>query len=398
MKKLLMPILKYSKPLYSLYYYLGTGFLNFLKLFVKTNDRLILFNSFGGKKFDDSPKAVYDLIRQDPRFADYHLVWAFQCPEQFDVPKGQKIKTDTLFYFITALKARCWVTNSSIERGLGFTGKNTFFVNTWHGTPIKKMGFDLTVGNESFRSKNTWNMDVMTVQSRYEAAVFTRAFHLKQGICRILGLPRNDELARANEERKKECRQKIGIPEGKKVILYAPTFREYQKDEAMRCVFDTPIDWAVWEKKMGADYLVLLRAHYETIQTMQLSKDSGYVRDVSEYESLNELMIASDILISDYSSILFDYSILEQPMFCFTYDYDQYQSARGMYFDVRDWLPGGSVEQNELMDLILSMEDQTSYKNAVKMTRAFREKFVECCGDSTKKIVDVIAEGIRYEK
>lgn len=115
--------------------------MNTLKLFVKTDDKLILFNSFAGRKYDDSPKAIYEEMKKDPRFKDYRLVWAFHQPEKYDAP--QKIKTDSLTYFKTALAARVWVTNSSVERGLNFTGKRTLYFNTWHGTPMKKMRSDI---------------------------------------------------------------------------------------------------------------------------------------------------------------------------------------------------------------------------------------------------------------
>ncbi len=121
-----MSFIKYCRPVYDLYYYLGTGLLNFLKLFVRTDERLILFNSFGGKSFNDSPRAIYEAMCRDPRFAGFRFVWAFQEPEKFTVKNGEKIKSDTLPYFLTALKARVWITNSSLERGLGFVGKHTF--------------------------------------------------------------------------------------------------------------------------------------------------------------------------------------------------------------------------------------------------------------------------------
>lgn len=238
-------------------------------------------------------------------------------------------------------------------------------------------------------------MDVMTVQSRYEEAVFTRAFALPQGVCRVVGLPRNDELAKADQGRKRECQRKLGIAAGKKVILYAPTFREDQQDQNRQCIFAAPIDWSTWQQQLGGAYVVLLRVHYEAIQAMQISRYPDFIVDVSGYESLNELMIASDLLISDYSSMFFDYAILMQPMICFAYDYEQYQAARGLYFDIRSWLPGGAVSQAEIITLIRALESRESYEEAVEMTGRFRDKFVESCGNSTQKVVEMIAAGMK---
>lgn len=391
MKKYLMSIVKYCKPIYRVYYYTGTFFLNLLKKFIRTEENLILFVSFGGKKFDDSPRAIYEGMLKDKRFEKYDLVWAFQTPENFSIPRGRIIKVDTFNYFVTALRARCWITNSSIERGLGFTGKHTFFYNTWHGTPIKKMGTDIGEDNASFRSKNTWNMDVLTCQSQYEAEIFSRVFEIDLKKCVKCGLPRNDVLAFVTEEQKKEMKAKLGIPNEKKVILYAPTFREYEKNEALKCVFKSPICFRNWKKELEEEWVILLRVHYEALQSMDLEGLSGFVYDVSAYSTLNDLMIASDILISDYSSIFFDYAILGQPMLCYAYDYDEYTKKRGLYFDIRKELLGGTIAEEELLELVKTMPS----KEAIESTRSFKNKYVESYGKATETSLNLIYERIK---
>ncbi|MGI6010612.1 MAG: CDP-glycerol glycerophosphotransferase family protein [Ruminococcus sp.] len=393
MKKKLISFLKYCKPVYLIYYYLGTCFFNFIRLFVRTDDRLILFNSFGGKFFNDSPKAVYDQMIQDPRFSDCRFVWAFQRPEDYHLPKGEKIKTDTFRYFVTAMKARCWVTNSSLERGLGIRGKHTYFVNTWHGTPLKKMGSDLAQDNTSFKSKNSWNMDLFTTQSAYESEIFTRVFRLPPQICQITGLPRNDELCRAGEKRREEIKERLGLS-GKRVILYAPTFREYEKNSARECIFAPPVSWDRWQEALGENTVILVRAHYEALQAMNLEREER-VWDVSDYPSLNELMIASDVLLSDYSSVFFDYSILEKPMVCFAYDFDQYEKKRGMYFDIRKMLDWGA-DQEEVLAILKKLEDEEFNRESVKKTRAFKARFVEQSGHGAKEVLDRIHKNFFY--
>ena len=394
MKKKLASFLKYCKPLYMLYYYFGTCFLNLIRIFLRTDRKLILFNSFGGKFFNDSPRAIYEQMIRDPRFDGCRIVWAFQHPEDYQLPRGEKIRTDTLRYFVTAMKARCWVTNSSLERGLGLRGKHTYFVNTWHGTPLKKMGTDIGDGNTSFRSKNSWNMDLLTTQSAYEADIFTRVFQLNLGICQITGLPRNDELCRVSKERWAQIRSRLGLREKDRVLLYAPTFREYEKNSARECIFAPPVSWARWKEALGEDTVILVRAHYEALQAMNLEGEER-VRDVSAYPSLNELMIASDILISDYSSVFFDYSILEKPMICFAYDYDQYQKERGMYFDIRRWLDWGA-DQEAVLELIQKLLDREFLEKSVEKTRAFKARFVESCGHGTKAVLERIHKNFFY--
>ena len=380
---------KYSKIIYSLYYNIGSLLIRLMKLFVRTDDKLIVFASFGGRKYDDSPKVIYEAMLEDPRFEDYHLVWAFIQPDAFDIPYGQKVKIDTFSYYKALLAARVWITNSSMNRGLRFTGKHTFLLNSWHGSTIKKMGADINAGNTSFKRKgHKHSGQIMLAQSGYDVDVFSRAFRMPRGEFRTIGLPRNDELAHASLERQITLKRELGIPNRKKVILYAPTFREYNKDSGNNVVLNPPIDLAKWERELGDDYVLLFRAHYEVAKVMGV-ENSDFVKNVSSYSSLNDLMIASDMLISDYSSIFFDYSILGKPMLCYCYDYDKYAEKRGMYFDIRDWQPYAS-DENVLLKLIKETDSNCECPSTMK----FQKKFVTEFGNASQKALDIIYNNI----
>ncbi len=388
MKKYLITIVKYFKPLYNVYYWIGSFVINTLKFFVKPNSNLIFFISFGGKKFDDSPRVIYEEMIRDKRFDGYDLVWAFQNTEAFVIPRGRIIKTDSFKYYITVLKARCWITNSTVERGLNFKGKNTLYFNTWHGTPIKKMGVDINGYNKSFGKELKWKNDLMTSQSKYEADIFSRVFNINRDKFIVCGLPRNDVLSDRTIETKHKMMQKIGLPLDKKVILYAPTFREYERDEKFNCVIKPPIDFKKWKKAIGDKYIILLRAHYEVAEVLNIKSNDGFVYDVSNYTVLNDLMLASDMLISDYSSIFFDYSILDRPMLYYTYDYNEYVDKRGVYFDIRRELLGSSDNEEELLKLIKEL----NYDKLLEKVRSFRIKYVESYGNATKISLDTIFE------
>lgn len=377
------------KLIYKIYSFVGSSLIRILKIFIKPDDKLILFVSFGGKKFDDSPRAIYDVMIKDERFKEYKLVWAFHEPNKFYL--DSKVKIDTIQYYIIALKARVWITNSTVERGLNFKGINTFYFNTWHGTPIKKMGVDIPLSNESFNISKQWkNIDIMTSQSNYEAGIFSRVFNIERSKFLVCGLPRNDELYQLRNEAKKDLLTKMGLPLDKKIILYAPTFREYKKDEGLNCIMKPPIDLNKWENEIGDKYIVLIRAHYEVAKVLNVTFNNKFAYDFSGYPSLNDLMLVSDLLISDYSSIFFDYSILNRPMFYFTYDYDEYEKKRGLYFDIRRELCGTSKNEEELLDLIKN----SSYDINIGKVRRFREKYVESYGNATKYSLDVIINNI----
>ena len=392
MKQKLQNIVKYVKPIYAIYYYVMSFAINVLRLFVKPDDKLIFFNSFAGRKYDDSPKAIFECIKSDPRFKDYRLVWAFHNPEKYDVEGAVKIKTDGFKYFVTALKARVWITNSSVERGLRFKGKNTYYLNTWHGTPIKKMGSDIASENTSFRSKGGSKCNAMCAQGKFDADIFSRVFNIPRERFLEVGLPRNDILANYTSEQRRQIREKLNLPDDKKVILYAPTFREFEKDENQGCVLAPPMDLKKWEAELGNEYVLLFRAHYEVAKVMDI-EENDFVRNMTDYPSLNELMIASDLLLSDYSSILFDYSIMPKPMVLFTYDYDKYSSLRGMYFDVREYLSNGGNEDDVIALLKSGLRPSLTEK-----TVSFRNEYVNFYGHATEKTVNHLAEELGVGK
>jgi CDP-glycerol glycerophosphotransferase len=388
---------KYSPVIYKAYSILGNLGISLLKLFVKPNPKAIVFVCFGGRKYDDSPKAIYEEMVRDSRFDGYQLVWAFINPEKHDIGKrGIKIKIDTLRYFTTLLSARVWITNSSVERGLHFTGKHTFYLNTWHGTPIKKMGTDIAADNASFGGKTKIkhkqeSEDVMLAQGIYEADIFSRVFRIRREKFAVVGLPRNDELvSHNNSEYITMLKDKLGLPRNKKVILYAPTYREYSKDDANNVVAQLPIHFNEWKKKLGDNFVVIFRAHYEVVKTLNVCFDD-FIIDFSAYPQLNDLMLVSDILISDYSSIFFDYSILKRPMLSYAYDYDTYTAKRGMYFDIRKELECLNLaDENALLDEIVNL----NYTHRVGLAEAFKEKYIDACGTATQDTIDIIAKNI----
>lgn len=386
--------IKSSKVLYNLYFYTLSILLKAVGVFVKTDENLILFNSFGGKRYDDSPRAIYELMRKDARFINSKLVWAFHDPSNCKVPDETiVVKSDTLGYFLTALAAKIWITNSSMERGLDFKKKNTVCFNTWHGTPIKKMGVDISDDNQSFRSKINIRADIILAQGQYDVDIFSHAFELPKSSFKVIGLPRNDILARFTENDTLRIRKKLGIAEDKIVLLYAPTFREYTRGKDQSIELRLPINPEVWLKELGAGFVVLFRAHYEVASYFDFQHHDQFI-DVSRYQDLNDLLIVSDALISDYSSIFFDYSIMEKPMYCFAFDYDEYLKNRGLYIDIEKDFP--CVVHRTEDSLLKEIHDfQKNYNQNVDKVKTFRNRYVTSYGNAAKKSCDILAKVLR---
>ena len=141
MKEYVINLLKNNQFFYWLYSTIMNLFLGILRIFIKVDEHVILFNSFGGKKFDDSPKAIFEYMSNEEKYKEYKFYWGIDEPEKFIIKKAIVLKNNSLKYFMTALRAKYWITNSSIERGLKFKNKKTIYINTWHGTAIKKIGF-----------------------------------------------------------------------------------------------------------------------------------------------------------------------------------------------------------------------------------------------------------------
>ena len=380
MKETLISLVKSNRIVYNCYYFFMNMVVRTLRLFVKPDDNLILFVSYGGRFFNDSPKCLYDKMKTDSRFVKYKLVWAFRKPSDFPGVEN-RIMIDSLAYFVTALKARCWITNVHIERGLDFKGKNTFYFNTSHTNIPKLSGVNVDLKN-TFRPKAKTKCDFYCVQSDFEKKLFGKDGKIVEAV----GFPKNDILANYSEADRLEIRKRLGIPDGKIVILYAPTFREGYLSER-----DVQVDFKKWEKILGPDYIVFFRAHPVFACKVNLDVSSKFVIDMSSYINNNDLMIASDILISDYSGILTEFGIQEKPMFCYAYDYDDYVKTRGLYFDVREDLPGGYMSEDELLNYIKNGDRN----EILEKVATFRQKYITVFGHATETCLDIIYRNIQ---
>lgn len=384
-------LIKYSPILYNVYFYIFSLLLRILGCFVKTDSKMILFNSFGGRKYDDSPRAIFEKMLEDSRFDAFTLIWAVDNPDNFDIPKRAKVVKDYTFdFFLCALKAKVWITNSSMEHGLFFKKKSTVYINTWHGSAIKYLGDDVKEDGKSFKGKKTSKENVFYTQSEFDEYVFKRAFHIDNSIFKRFGLPRNDELAECNKKQIDGIKDRLHLSHEKKIVLYAPTFREYSRNAVNEITQEMRIDLNRWNKEMGNRYVLLVRVHYEVAKMLDFTAYNS-VLNVSDYPHLNDLMIISDVLISDYSSIYFDYSILHRPMLCFAYDIDAYMKNRGMYIDIKTELPCSIVQTD---DELFSQIDWVfnHYEEMCKETMKFQEKYVSEYGFASKKTCDYLAE------
>ena len=362
-------------------------FLNICGIFLPMNEKTILFASFGGRKFDDSPKALYDEICKRKEFDDWNLIWAFVEPDDFVLERGEKIKIDTPTFFKALLTSHVWISNSNMDRGINLDRKETVKIETWHGTPLKKIcgeeNQNSIGGGKSYVRKHVDTKTIRCAQSEYDQEIFSRIFHASKESILLSDLPRNDVLTKYSRQQCESIKEKLHI-DNKKVILYLPTYREYLVDEHNNTYMAPPIHLKKWEEMLGDQYVLLIRAHYAVTKAMNI-QENEFVKDVSNYPVLSELYAASDILISDYSSSFIDYSILDRPMFCFAYDLEEYEEKRGLYLNLAQTLPCNIYkDEDTLLNDILSFDEKVSIASVKK----FHQQFAPHAGKASKIIVD----------
>lgn len=373
-------LLKHNEFLQFLYKKSFTLFFRLLGLFVKTKNNLVLINNYGGIRYSDSPKVIFEYIRSRKTFNGLDIVWAFTDVEKYSWLSGCRIvKQDSFQYFITALKAKYWISNVNIERGLHFKKSQTVYLNTWHGMPFKKIGNSVKGRNDY----NCSNINFWCAESDHSAEIYIRDFNVRPESILRCGLPRNDRLYNVKENDVKDLKAKMGLPLDKKVISYIPTWRD-SKDGGKHYDFSLPMDINKWKDRLSKDYILLFRAHHFTNHLSNLKVDN-FIMDYSDYPDINDIFIVSDIMISDYSASMADYSILERPIISFGYDYDDYDVDRGFYEDIEKVIPNGVMRtEDEVLGHILTM----NYDEECKKTKAMiKDKYVTYGGKATETCV-----------
>jgi len=369
---------------------IGRSLMYMWSKFVSVQKKTILFCSLGGRNFSDSPRAIYEEICKRKEFDDWKIIWAFVNPDCINIPRGEKVKVDSIPFFKALLYSRVLVGNSGIDRGLGLKLKGHVRVETWHGAPFKKIGGEehtATFAVKPAKYKGELDNDtIRCAQSSYDRDIYARVFHATKDSFLMCDLPRNDELFTYSNSKIEEIKRSLKIDCSKKVILYTPTYREYLINDHHQTYMAPPIDLSKWEKTLGREFVLLIRTHYAVAAALAI-KDNNFVKNVSDYSSLNDLYAISDMMISDYSSTFLDFSILKRPMFCFAYDLSEYEEKRGLYIDLAAELPC-SIDLNE--DDLLKHIQEVDINDASKKTATFNAKYAPYAGHASEAVVDKI--------
>ncbi|TDQ51990.1 CDP-glycerol glycerophosphotransferase family protein [Actinorugispora endophytica] len=356
----------------------------------------VLYNSFGGKQYSDSPRAIHEeLVR---RGVEVEHLWTVD-DQQVAVPEGvTPVEWHSAAWYEALARSRYVVTNVGISDW--FTRREgQVVVQTWHGTPLKKIGADLLgtpkanrayIANLPHRSRQ-W--DFLVSPNTFTTPIMKNAFRCETEILES-GYPRNDVFHSPDRDKTAQrVRELLGIPAGKRVVLYAPTWRDDQRYARTRFKLDLQVDLAAAERELGDDHVFLFRKHPKVLDSIP-GAGQGFVWDVSKYPDIADLYLIADVLITDYSSAFFDFAHSGKPMLFFTYDLEHYRDTlRGFYFDLTTRAPGPLIQTSEELVESIRDLDAVAERHRDRYAAFVRDFCDPSDGLATTRVVDRMLKG-----
>lgn len=358
--------------------------------------KLVMFESFLGKQYSCNPRAIYEYMKS--HHPEYRMYWSVdkrytKVFEEAGVPYVHRFSIAWLFKMT---RARYWVTNSRMPLWIPKL-KHTIYLQTWHGTPLKKLAADMKevhmpgTDTESYKKNflaESSKWDYLISPNAYSTEIFARAFNVDPAKIIETGYPRNDILYNGNNyDTIISLKKQMKLPLDKKVILYAPTWRDDEYYSKGKYKFDLHLNLDKMREKLGQEYVILLRLHYLISENLDLSSYEGFAYNFSDYSDISHLYLVSDLILTDYSSVFFDYANLKRPMLFYVYDIDNYRDKlRGFYFDFEKTAPGPLMKTtDEVIANIQALDYNESKMNA------FYDQFCSIeDGEASRRVVEKV--------
>ncbi|MGW7528586.1 CDP-glycerol glycerophosphotransferase family protein [Streptomyces sp. NPDC054783] len=340
------------------------------------DDNLAVYCAYWGRGYACNPAAIHARARElAPHIRSVFLVEADQAHAMPDDVEYAVIGSRR--YWEVLARAKYLINNANFAEGI-VKRPGSVHLQTQHGTPLKTMGVDqspypvVAARSGSFTRLlgrvDRWDFNLSA--NRHSTQMWERAF---PGAWEALeyGYPRNDVYYTATAEDVARVRRELGVPEGRTAVLYAPTHRDHHTG------FEPGPDLEAFCEAAGEDVVVLLRAHY--FYDRGAAKRSGRISrviDVTAHRSSEDVCLAADALVTDYSSIMFDYANLDRPIVVYADDWDVYRETRGVYFDLPAEPPGLVARTPEELAAVFR-DGSYAGEEAAALRAAFRERFCE---------------------
>ena len=369
--------------------------------FIPVKDNVIMFESSNGRNYTGNPRYIYEEMVRQGLDNEYNCVWSL-TDTNIPIPGNcTKIKRPGMKFLFYSLRSKFWIFDSRHQYYLK-KNKNTRYIQTWHGTPLKKLALDMdkvnsseTTDIEDYKAKfkkNSSLWDYLISQNSYSSKIFKRAFAFDGEMLEI-GYPRNDILINENNETKiNEIKERLNIDKDKKIILYAPTWRDNEFHKKGIYKFATEMDFNAMKNALSDEYVLIVKFHYLVKDEINWDEYRDFIIECNEMWDIQELYLISDILITDYSSVMFDYALLNRPILFFTYDLDFYKdNLRDFYFDINT-VPGPLIETTEdLVDFIKNNSKEDYFEKYGTKYQAFKETYNEFDkGSSCQSVIELV--------
>jgi CDP-glycerol glycerophosphotransferase len=353
----------------------------------------ILLSSFHGKQCGDNPRGIADELRR--RGDSRTTLWAINDTSVSVPPGAESVLIGTRAYFRALARSRYLIYNDHVP--LPYRKRaGQRHVQTWHGTPLKRLGYDIGTPSSAsgvryldYMAGDVAQWDLLLSPNPFSTPIMRRAFRFTGEICET-GYPRNDALVTAAaapltsrrhgagdgaDTKSAEIRERLGVRRGQKVAMYVPTWRDNQHDKAGRYLLDFRLDLAAAAGKLAGEWVLLIRGHHLMAGGIQAPAIPGFTIDVTGYPDIGDLLLVTDALITDYSSVTFDFAPTGRPMLFFTYDLEQYRDQiRGFYFDFESDAPGPLLATSDQVVGALADIDSVAAKYAAAHA-AFTARF-----------------------
>lgn len=358
------------------------------------NKKMVFFESFLGKSYSGNPKYIYEYLIENGYDKEYQFVWSYQG--DMKIPGNPLIvnREEEDYYRYLAL-SKYWVNN--IIFPVHRKREGNVYLQTWHGTPLKRLGYDIEVdGPEKMARENFYlesrNWDYLLSANEYSKDIFQRAFKFDKEVL-LNGYPSNDIFYKDNkQERIESIKRRLNIPNDKKVILYAPTWRDNESNGSWNHSFEVKFDLEQFQREFGDEYILILRMHHLISDHLVLSSSKHpSIINLSKYDDIQELYLISDILITDYSSVFFEYANSKRPILFYAYDYQLYkEEIRGFYLNMYKDLPGPVLEdQQQLFNAIRNI-----HRIEEEYSKKYNEFFQKYCSIEKGEAAKLVSETV----
>ncbi|MEV4809858.1 bifunctional glycosyltransferase/CDP-glycerol:glycerophosphate glycerophosphotransferase [Micromonospora avicenniae] len=335
---------------------------------------LAVYAAYWYRGFACNPAAIYEAARR--LVPGVRGVWIVRRDRVATLPPGvEYVVAGTPAYYRALARAR-WLVNNVNFPDFVRKRPGSLHLQTHHGTPVKVMGLDqqrypIGAGRMDFagllRRVDRWDYSVTS--NSFSTQMWDRAYPARYTTLEV-GYPRNDRLVTATPEDVRRLRAELGIGLTEQVVLYAPTHREHLPN------YRPPFDPDHFVAALGPAGRLLMRSHYfhDRYRRPRRAVDREQVTDVSAYQRVEDLYLVADVLITDYSSAMFDYAVLNRPIVIYAPDWEAYRLARGVYFDITAEPPGAvAMTFDELLDLFRA--GAVSSDAATRARQRFRARF-----------------------